>query len=85
MNIENHPEGKEGKDYQVEMKISPQCTFHQLALEAYVDLLKLKNYSENTIRNYRNWFLLFLHRFPDRKPSEIKKSEIMDFMKKYYR
>ncbi|MBK5284050.1 MAG: site-specific integrase [Bacteroidia bacterium] len=60
--------------------------YHQLddmqqkALAAYVELLRLKNYSPNTIKNYRNWFILFLNHFPDRKPSTISKYEIMDFL-----
>lgn len=50
----------------------------QMALNAYIEILRLKNYSENTIRNYRNWFLIFLQCFPERKPSEITKGEILD-------
>lgn len=62
--------------------ISP-CNWHQLALEAYTALLRLKNYSPNTISNYRNWFMVFLYNFPDRKPSTITKAEILDFMLAY--
>ena len=50
------------------------------AMAAYLALLKLKNYSENTISVYRNWFLVFLNHFPDRKPSAITKPEILDFL-----
>ena len=53
---------------------------HLAAIEAYIALLKLKNYSESTISVYRNWFTIFLTHFPDRKPSTILKSEIMDFL-----
>ena len=52
----------------------------QKALAAYVELLRLKNYSPNTISVYRNWFLIFLKYFPNRKPSSITKYEIMDFL-----
>jgi integrase/recombinase XerD len=52
----------------------------RLALNAYVELLRLKNYSDNTIKNYRNWFVHFLRYFNDRKPSTISKSEIMDML-----
>jgi integrase/recombinase XerD len=52
----------------------------QTALKAYVELLRLKNYSENTIKNYRNWFAVFLSCFPARKPSTINKNEILDFL-----
>ena len=50
------------------------------ALAAYVELLRLKNYSPNTIKNYRNWFLFFINYFPNRKPSTITKIEILDFL-----
>ena len=52
----------------------------QNALAAYIALLKLKNYSTNTILVYRNWFLLFLTHFPGHKPSAITKPEILDFL-----
>jgi len=58
-------------------------SMQQLALKAYIELLRLKNYSENTILNYRNWFILFLKHFPGRKPSAITKNEIMDFLVAY--
>ncbi len=56
---------------------------HFLALQAYVELLKLKNYSTATILNYRNWFIFFLKYFNNRKPSTITKNEIMDFLVAY--
>lgn len=34
------------------------------AINAYISLLKLKNYADNTIKTYRNWFLIFLKNFP---------------------
>jgi site-specific recombinase XerD len=40
----------------------------------------LKNYSDNTIKNYRNWFIFFLSCFPNRKPSAINKNQILDFL-----
>ena len=63
-----------------------KATHHQLndvqqkALAAYIAMLKLKNYSSNTILVYRNWFILFLTHFPQHKPSTITKPEIMDFL-----
>ncbi len=51
-----------------------------LALEAIDDLLSLKNYSSNTRKNYRNWFILFLQSFPERKPSGINTDEVMRFL-----
>jgi site-specific recombinase XerD len=62
------------------IKPIPQCTYHELALKAYTELLRLKNYSENTLVNYKNWFLIFLQSFPDRKPSQISKDEVLTFM-----
>lgn len=58
-------------------------TYHWLALQAYIEMLRLKNYSANTIHTYRNWFVQFLLYFSDRKPSTITKNEIMDFMVKF--
>lgn len=60
--------------------IAKQSSFHTLALKAYIELLRLRNYSENTIKNYRNWFLFFIIHFPDRKPSTLSKNEILDFL-----
>ena len=58
----------------------PSTDTHRAAMNAYVGLLKLKNYSNSTIRNYQKWFEIFLNHFPGRKPSAITKTEIMDFM-----
>lgn len=58
----------------------PSTDTHRAAMNAYVGLLKLKNYSNSTIRNYQKWFEIFLNHFPGRKPSAITKKEIMDFM-----
>lgn len=56
---------------------------HRRAIAAYVSLLRLKNYSESTIANYKNWFAVFLNNFPDHKPSAISKAEIMSFLMDY--
>ena len=55
-------------------------SIEQRAITAYCELLRLKNYSDNTIKNYRNWFLFFLRSFKGRKPSTITTLEIMDFL-----
>ncbi len=65
------------------LKLMPTNTQHEVALKAYVELLKLKNYSSNTIKNYKDWFIVFLNYFPERKPSSITKFEIMDFLVAY--
>ncbi len=52
----------------------------QKALTAYLSLLKLKNYSDNTITVYRNWFIQFLFYFKDKKPSTITTPMIMDYL-----
>lgn len=54
----------------------------KIALCAYYEMLKLKNYSYNTIKNYCNHFANFLLYFNDRKPSQITKNEIMDYLTK---
>ena len=59
------------------------CASHLLAVQAYIEMLRLKNYSENTIRTYRHWFILFLQCFANRKPSTIGKNEILDVLVKY--
>ena len=51
-----------------------------LAVKAFEEMLRLKNYSYNTIKNYRVYFILFLGCFPAHKPSHITKNEILDFM-----
>lgn len=67
-------------------QVQSKSKYHQLndvqqkALAAYLEMLKLKNYSGNTILVYRNWFILFLFHFPNHKPSTITKPEILDFM-----
>lgn len=56
---------------------------HHAAIEAYVALLKLKNYSDATITTYRSLFIAFLCHFPNHKPSTITKPEVMDFLLAY--
>jgi integrase/recombinase XerD len=51
-----------------------------LALAAYIEMLKLRNYSENTIKNYKEHFINFLLHFSGYKPSEITKGQIMDYL-----
>jgi integrase/recombinase XerD len=58
-------------------------TVHLAAIEAYVALLKLKNYSVATITTYRSLFTIFLCHFPGHKPSTITKHEVMDFLLAY--
>lgn len=50
------------------------------ALRAYIEMLILRNYSENTIQNYVGSFVQFLIYFKDRRPSELSKAEIMDYL-----
>ncbi|MCC7233460.1 MAG: tyrosine-type recombinase/integrase [Bacteroidia bacterium] len=57
-----------------------QGSFQRNALEAYVGLLLLKQYSPATIKTYRSAFLYFLRAFPDTRPSSISKARIMDWM-----
>ena len=61
-------------------KLQPCNDYQLLALRAYEELLRLRNYSYHTLKTYRNWFLYFLNYFPGRKPSGISKNEIMDFL-----
>lgn len=52
------------------------------AMAAYIGMLDLKQYSENTKRTYVNSFRYFLRGFPGIKPSTITKPMIMDWMLK---
>ncbi len=54
-----------------------------LALKKYTEILRLKNYSENTVTVYRNWFSIFLKKFPNQKPSTITKEQILEFLMRY--
>jgi site-specific recombinase XerD len=65
------------------IKPAPQADSHKAAHDAYMALLKLKNYSPNTLRNYSNLFLIFLQHFPGRKPSSIIREEVLDFLYAY--
>ena len=58
-------------------------TMQQKAVTAYIDLLRLQNYSENTINTYSSWFIVFLRCFPDKKPSSITKNEIMEMLVRF--
>lgn len=58
----------------------PIQPWHKVAYDAYTALLRLKNYSPNTIKTYCNWLLIFFAAFADKKPSTIKKAEIMDYL-----
>ncbi|MBV6479208.1 MAG: IS91 family transposase ISTha3 [Ignavibacteria bacterium] len=51
-----------------------------LAYKAYTDKMTLLNYSGNTIKNYKNHFSKFLEYFKDKKPSEITKKEILEYL-----
>ena len=52
----------------------------QKAMTIYIEMLQLRNYSYNTIKNYRNMFTVFLKHFPNCKPSAITKEEIMQYL-----
>lgn len=62
------------------MQASPLNKPQLLAVRAYEEFLRLKNYSPNTLITYKSWFIAFLQHFPNRKPSTITKNEIMDYM-----
>ena len=57
-----------------------QNTIQQLAIKAYIETLSLKNYSQCTIKNYKNHFIPFLNFFHDKKPSKISKEEIISYL-----
>lgn len=53
---------------------------HRRALDAFETQLRLKNYSANTFRNYRNHFIPFLLHFRNQRPSQIAKPAILDYL-----
>ncbi|MBP9186668.1 MAG: site-specific integrase [Bacteroidia bacterium] len=73
------PQQNTAQNNEIEMMYIPN-EMHHLAITAYVELLRLKNYSENTIANYRGNFIAFLSYYKDFKPSEITKAQIMDYL-----
>lgn len=46
----------------------------------YLELLQQKRYSDNTVKTYSSYFLMFLKYFIERNPEEITKSEINDYI-----
>ena len=57
--IEEEESNKRITSYEVAIS-QHQHPSHQLALKAYIELIRLKNYSYHTLKNYKNWFILFL-------------------------
>jgi integrase/recombinase XerD len=55
-------------------------TIQNLALKTYIESLILKNYSDNTIKNYRSHFIPFLNFYPEKKPSQISREEIIEYL-----
>lgn len=53
---------------------------HREVVDAMQRQMLLKNYSANTIRNYRNWMNYFLNQFPNQKPSEISHVAIVEML-----
>ena len=70
-------------DKQVSARTSGLDNMQLKALRAYIEMMRLKNYSENSIRTYKNWFILFLLCFPRQKPSTISKVQILDLLVRF--
>jgi integrase/recombinase XerD len=51
-----------------------------LALAAYTEMMRLRNYSTHTIENYRAHFIDFLLYHKAYKPSNIGKNQILDYL-----
>lgn len=54
------------------------------ALDAFEGQLRVRQYSNATLKTYRNCFILFLLRFPQHKPSSITPGEITDFLVRFH-
>lgn len=53
---------------------------HSSAMKAYLETLVLKNYSVNTVKNYRNHFQAFLAEHKYCRPSEITKKQVLKYL-----
>ena len=54
---------------------------HRKCPDSYLELLKLRRYSENTIKTYTNLFEEFINYYSFQKPEEITEQEIIKFMR----
>lgn len=50
------------------------------AIEEMIKSLKLKDYSDNTIRTYLTMFKMFLQFYPDRDPEEMNDEQIREYL-----
>jgi len=65
----------------VEFKNSINLSGNQkIAFEQYIQTLKLKSYSPNTIKTYANEFIVFLNTFQQYNPSEISTDLIRRYL-----
>ncbi len=63
-------------------KSAPLNEMQWLALRAYVEMMRLKNYSPNTIQTYRTCFIQFLIYWGETKPSTLNQYQVMDYLVK---
>lgn len=54
------------------------------ALNAFESQLRVQQYSNATLKIYRNCFILFLLQFPQHKPSSITPREVTDFLVRFH-
>ena len=63
------------------MKIAYTLNDYQLrAVNAFTELLQLKNYSYATLKNYRHHLISFITFYSGKKPSGITKEEVLKYM-----
>ncbi|MBT9395565.1 site-specific integrase [Hymenobacter sp. NST-14] len=58
----------------------PPPTAHEVLLARYCQLIALKRYSPNTLKNYRGAFQLFLTHHAPRLPLELSKQQVLDYL-----
>ena len=58
----------------------PPPTPHEELLSRYCQLIALKRYSPNTLKNYRVAFNLFLTHHAPRLPLELSKQDVLDYL-----
>ncbi|MBC6697987.1 tyrosine-type recombinase/integrase [Hymenobacter puniceus] len=58
----------------------PPPTAHEVLLARYCQLIALKRYSPNTLKNYRGAFQLFLTHHAPRLPLELSRQDVLNYL-----
>ncbi|MFH2024769.1 MAG: site-specific tyrosine recombinase/integron integrase [bacterium] len=83
MNNEYSPVQKENSKAQLESLKEPENISKKMSIEIpkeFEETLKLKRYSDNTIRSYKSHFIQFLQYYSHRDPKTITEKEIREYL-----